>query len=197
MNYKKRLIVVAMSFVFGLFSSPSVALAATNSELCVTEGYSCASDGYSGWDPYGYYRAASFDSAGRRHNCTSYAAFELQWYTPFDSRYSNLGDASSWASLARNLGLTVGPIAHIGDIAQWNFGHVAVVEAVNYKSNGSISSIVTTDDNYGRKVTTRKILYPGETGVISYPDNFISFPRFTGGGSAKPYVATKTTPAVG
>lgn len=177
------------------FSNPSAAISLSNKETCVSSAYSCASNGYSGTDPYGYYNFSSVDSSGRLHNCTSYAAYQLQWYTPYDSRYSGFGDASMWASRARNIGLTVGSVAHVGDVAQWNFGHVAFVEEVYYKSNGAVSYIVTTDDNYGRQVTTRKILYPGISGVIQYPDNFISFPSFGGGGTRPPVAAI--TPSTG
>jgi surface antigen len=173
---------------FSTFASSSAwASSRVGSEICISNGYSCQSWGYRGADPYGYYHFSSTGSNGTKHNCTSYAAYMLGMFSPYDSRWGSLGDATTWASRAKNYGLPVGKIPHVGDIAQWNFGHVGSVEDVILGSNGAVISILVTDDNYNRDVTTQKILYPGDTNSsVPYPDNFITFPALTGGGGGKP-----------
>jgi len=116
--------------------------------------------------------------------------------SPYDSRWGLLGDASQWAIRAANYGLKVSKQPSYGAIAQWNFGHVAYVEQVHYNSAGVIDSFEVTDDNYNRQVTTHKVIYVGvSAGDITYPDNFITFPAYSGGGgSSKPPVALGPTP---
>ncbi len=182
--FRKLIVFALVSLSPTIFST--AAMAATNRESCVRSDYGCQSWGYSGWDPYGYFNYSSVASDGLLHNCTSYAAFVLSQTTPYDGRWATLGSATTWASRAASYGLPVGTFPHVGDIAQWDFGHVAYVEKVLKSSSGQVLSIETTDDNFGRQVTTRKVLYPGSVGVIAYPDHFITFPQYGGGGSAIP-----------
>lgn len=131
------------------------------------------------------------------HNCTSYAAYMIWMTSPTDSRWSTLGDASTWASRAASYGLPVGTVPHPGDIAQWDFGHVAYVESVTKDASGAVTSIEVTDDNYNLLVTTHKFLHPGQTKYISYPDHFITFPKLVGGGGARPPIAMIAVPGPG
>lgn len=182
----RRTLAIGLIAVSPSFISTAAMAASGNVETCVSSSYSCQTWGYTGSDPYGYFHYSSTAPDGLLHNCTSYAAFMLGLNSPYDGRWATLGSAVTWATRAAGYGLTVGTVAHTGDIAQWDFGHVAYVEQVNRNSAGQITSIETTDDNFGRMVTTRKVLRPGATGVVSYPDHFITFPSFGGGGSAIP-----------
>ena len=42
-----------------------------------TQSYACTTGGYAGGDSWGYAPYGSVDGAGRRHNCTTYAAFKV------------------------------------------------------------------------------------------------------------------------
>ncbi|HEU5149778.1 MAG TPA: CHAP domain-containing protein [Iamia sp.] len=138
-----------------------------------TSTYSCTGGGYAGVDPWGYHGSSSTDAAGRKHNCTAYAAFRA---AKNGSRHPgrNLGDASAWASNARAAGFVVDQKPAVGAIAQWNAnvggagssGHVAYVEQV------TTSHIVISDDNWGRNVTTRQRIPRNSAG---WPSNFIHF----------------------
>jgi len=124
------------------------------------------------------------------------AAFIIGEIGPYDARWGTLGDASTWAVRAASYGLKVSKTPAAGTIAQWDFGHVAYVESLNYDSTGKLVSFVIIDDNWGLQVTTSRTIYVGQNqGVISYPDNFIEFPRYTGGGGGKPPVALGATGA--
>lgn len=166
-----------------LVSANAAFAVGVTTETCVSSAYACQTWGYTGTDAYGYYHYSSVGANGTLHNCTSYAAYVLSYTTPYDARWGTLGDASTWASRARGYGLPVGNTPHVGDIAQWNFGHVAYVESVAKDASGHVTSLVVTDDNYGRAVTTTKTIYVGSVGgAIAYPDNFITFPASGGGG---------------
>jgi len=172
------------------------AMAATtaNAESCTSAYYSCQTWGYSGTDYYGYFNYSNRAANGSLHNCTSYAAYMIFLTSATDNRWSTLGDASTWATRAASYGLPVGTVAHAGDIAQWDFGHVAYVESVTKDSTGKIIEIEVTDDNYSRLLRTRKILHPGQTSVMAYPDHFITFPKLTGGGGGRPPIAMIAVP---
>src|SRR5262245_10922447 len=62
---------VAMAFTTAV---PAEAMAGATYLCGPTSDYSCTGGGYAGWDPWGYSASSSIDGAGRRHNCTSYAA---------------------------------------------------------------------------------------------------------------------------
>ncbi len=133
---------------------------------CRAGDYSCGSGGYSGSEPWGYYTAyGSVDGAGRRHNCTTYAAYQMA-RAGVSNPGRNFADATSWAYNADKIGWPVSQQPAIGAIAQWNdgSGHVARVEAVD--SGG----ITVTDDNFRLNVTTKKRIAFGSVG---WPDNFL------------------------
>ena len=140
--------------------------AANGTVTCKSTEYACTVGGYSGSDPWGYSGSSSFGTNGTKHNCTSYAAFRL--HQNGVTNPGNLGDAFNWAVNARAKGIPVDGTPRVGDIAQWNSGHVAYVDEV-----GS-GYIVVTDDNYGLNYTTRKTITAG-TSYPAWPDNFIHF----------------------
>ena len=164
-------------------AAPAQAAGPTPNTLdCTSVSYACTTDGYSG-TAMGY---TSGYLTNDGHNCTMYAAYKVYLYKSYNSRYAQLGDASTWASRARAIpGVRVSTTPHALDVAQWNFGHVAWVESVQTNSLGQITGIVITDDNFNLKITTRKTLHPGATNYLSWPDNFITFPAY-GGGSGGP-----------
>ncbi|WP_442965632.1 CHAP domain-containing protein [Rathayibacter sp. Leaf294] len=130
------------------------------------DSYGCTGGGYTGTDSWGYSNSSSTASNGTKHNCTSYAAFRVAQNGARNP--GNLGSAGSWDDNARKYGIPVDGYPRVGDIAQYNSGHVAYVEEVG---NGYI---VTTDDNYGYNYTTRKRISAGST-YPQWPDNFIHF----------------------
>ena len=135
--------------------------ASSGTVLCKSSDYSCTTGGYAGKDSWGYWPYGSTDSAGRWHNCTTYAAFKLA--ANGAANPGSLGDASAWAANARSKGIRVDSTPAVGAIAQWNSGHVAYVEEV-----GS-GYVITTDDNYGYNYTSRQRRTPSS----GWPDNFI------------------------
>ncbi len=197
---KKRVITSAITLCFGLsFFAPGASAASPDnvflckeaSYKCVNEGYSGVT-GYSGFDgPYGY----DTDEFGAHimHNCTSYVAYRFYKIMGYrNPAYNRFGMAYDWDTNVKKYvpGSTVGSVPHVGDIAQWNFGHVAWVEHIEYTATGDVAWIVISDDNYGLKITSQRKLFPGQnSGVISWPDNFIGLPIFYGGGGGKPPVA--------
>jgi surface antigen len=193
---KSLKILSSIILIGGIVTTADSAYAAgLTTETCVSQSYACQSWGYTGTDNYGYFHFSSLGSNGTLHNCTAYVGYMLDFVTPYDSRWGTLGDASTWATRARGFGLQVGSVPHVGDIAQWNFGHVAFVEKVNRNSSGNVVSLIVTDDNYGRMVTTSKTIYVGSTGgAIAFPDNFITFPAYSGGGGRGPNPLSQTLP---
>lgn len=182
------IIPVALGLVFG---SPMSALAANvNEETCTASDYTCVNGGaagntgYSGSDgPYHY----DIDAQGVQiaHNCTSYVAYRIyKVMGRFDGAYNNLGMASDWDTKALGIAGTVfDSTPRVGDVAQWDFGHVAWVDRVQFDLSGNLAWFSVSDDNFNRKVTTRKKIYPGgDSPVIAWPDHFIRFPIFGDGG---------------
>ena len=100
-----------------------------------------------------------------------------------DPNYGKLGNASDWDTSAVQYGFPVGQVPNDGDIAQFdsNGGHVAWVEYVVYNANGSVSYIVTSDDNVSGYTTAKK-RFPG---TASWPDLFITLPALPGGGGPR------------
>ena len=196
---KKLLKLSALSFACAISMSIISALPATAAppSNCTSATYVCTTDGYAGRDPYGYWNYGVKDAAGRWHNCTSYAAFKISLYSPYNSSYAHLGNATTWATRAEALGLLVSTFPMEGDIAHWDYGHVAFVEDVVYNSSGVLLYIVTTSDNaselVANRVTTRRVYYPRNS---NYPDHFISFPQNgnAGGGSSRPNYNVYSTP---
>jgi hypothetical protein len=180
----KRTLTFSVSLVSALTvilsSTPALAAVPAN---CISSTYSCTSLGYAGYDPYGYWRFAALDADGRRHNCTSYAAYAMSELGPWNANYGKLGNASDWAERAATYGLRVSAIPTRYSIAQWNVdNHVGLVESVVYNASGTLSYIVVSSDNWGRLVTTRVVYYRWSDG---FPDNFIAFP-LNGGGGVRP-----------
>ena len=105
---------------------------------------------------------------------------------------------------ALKVGATVGHVPHPGDIAQWgkpsdlSEGHVAYVQEIKLDTFGNVNAIVISEDNGGLRITRRKTIYLSDTTTTSnylyWPDNFISFPVYTGGGGGRPPVALISTP---
>lgn len=188
------------------------AFALDNVEICTgTAGneYRCTAEwGYVGEDPYNVDRFSTETTTGTKHGCTSFAAFMVAMFSPWMSAISTFDSAQYWDTNASSrTSATLSSTPHVGDIAQWNadsgltFGHVAYVKTVVKTSAGAISYIVVADDNGGRLITTQRKLYPGvNTGTISWPDNFITFPKSApssggggGGGTMVPTFATLGT----
>ena len=191
--------VLGASIIFATGGSAAFGAVPQNEWLCNEPGYTCANKlyagltGYAGYDgPYGY----DIDPQGSHiaHNCTSYVAFRIyQLMGYYHAPYNRFGMAADWDVNVKKYepAAVIGKVPNVGDIAQWNFGHVAWVERVNYTASGAVSSVIISDDNLGLKFTSQRKLYPNQpVGVISWPDNFISLPLYGGGGSGNPYVAT-------
>ena len=187
---------ILSGLTFGLTGSALTTVATTTHQLPIqsksvmgvqflcgpTQAYDCTTGGYSGSEPWGYYTSfGSTDSAGRLHNCTSYAAFKVDAeHVKKPAWYDN---ANGWAKKASDAGTPVDQTPSAGSIAQWNgggYGHVAYVEAVD--STG----IVITEDNY---IDSTSKYYPGGyTAKIhidftsnALPDNYIHFSTSSGG----------------
>lgn len=188
---------VKVSFSLGLatalvlVTSASANASILNSETCIETTYYCVNSGsagltgYAGSDgPYAYDSGPG--GASIPHNCTSYVAYrfgKVMGY--FDSNYNHLGDAADWdvTAIANVPGTTFDDVPQVGDVAQWDWGHVAWVDRVEFDANGNLLWIAVSDDNYNRKVTTRKKIYPGiAANGVSWPSHFIRFPIFNAGG---------------
>ncbi|MBK7821191.1 MAG: CHAP domain-containing protein [Tessaracoccus sp.] len=151
------------------------------SHCYATRNQSCVSQwGYTGQRAWNY----PVDAYG--NNCTNYAAFRLS-ANGFQNP-GNLGDASNWATNARAKGLHVfagsGNSPRVGDVAQWNYGHVAYVEWVS--ADGSQFAISETGYEWNGYVSMsgRGIFGGGgKRNQAAWPDNFI---RFNGGSVPSP-----------
>lgn len=206
-----------MVAAIALVTMSSGAYASGNFEDCTApdaskgDTYLCTNlYGYYGEDGYNVDRFSTVASDGSKHSCTSFAAYMLYHENTHFAAISSFDSAQYWDSDASALpGVHVGTIPHLGDIAQWDadtalaYGHVALVTAVNM-AGGRVASVQTADDNSGRKITTTKFLFPGvNSGTISWPDHFITFPGFTGiyyppsgsAGGGKPPIAVAPTTA--
>ena len=150
-------------------SAPFTYCYSPNTQNCVSQW------GYSGQSTWGY----PVDSHG--NNCTNYAAFRLSQTGRVNP--GNLGDASSWAVNARAKGLTVFPgtqTPQVGDVAQWNYGHVAYVEWVSAdRTQFAVSETGWGPLNGFPSMSGRGIFGgSGRHNESAWPDNFI---RFKGG----------------
>ncbi len=205
MRFKKTVTLV-LSFAIS-FTYSQQALALSNSWVCTLTGpaydrYGCvAGYGYGGEDPYNMDRFSTVLADGTKHSCTSFAAYMLYYDNTYNAALGHFDSAQYWDTESVSMaGASLSLQPHIGDIAQWEAsspnrteGHVAVVESIDYASNGSVNFIITVDDNSGLNYATKRKLYPGVTsGVIPWPHVFITFPGFTGhlgplgGGGGKP-----------
>jgi surface antigen len=133
---------------------------------CKSSDYACTSNGYSGIDPWNFHNSSSFDGAGRKHNCTAYAAFQAARNGQANPGY--LGNANTWSANARAGGVRVDGNPTVGSIANrtvGDYGHVAYVEAVN--SDG----VWISEDNYGLNYTSRRFV----TFASGYFQSYIHF----------------------
>lgn len=195
-----KIILGAVAGITIAVSSSTGAFALDNVETCTgsaSNRYACTAEwGYSGEDPYNVDRFSSVSSSGTKHGCTSFAAFMLYINSPWMSAISTFDSAQYWDTDALSrTNATLSNSPKVGDIAQWDadpgldFGHVAYVKTVVKNSAGIVQYIIVADDNGGRLVTTQRKLYPGvTTGSISWPDNFITFPANSTGGSGGGFI---------
>jgi surface antigen len=133
---------------------------------CKSSSYECTSGGYTGVDSWGFHNSSSFDGAGRKHNCTAYAAFQAARNGQANPGF--LGNANTWSANARAKGIRVDGNPTVGSIANrtvGEYGHVAYVEAVN--SNG----VWISEDNYGLNYTSRRFV----TFASGYFQSYIHF----------------------
>lgn len=181
---------ILVSLVLGGLSTPTSA-ASLNETYCEKRSYMCVNEtvgqypivtGYKGSDVAYSYDVAP-DGSFIPHNCTSYVAYRFYKVMGYrDANYNRLGNAGSWATSATKYipGALVSGSPSEGDVAQWNWGHVAWVDYVEYDTSGRLSFIVISEDTYNLKVTRRRKLSPLVTD--EWPHNFISLPIFGGGG---------------
>jgi surface antigen len=185
----KKWLAVGLSVIL-LFLGNESAQATAFGTTCHSADYACTNSGYAGYTgydghdgPYGY--DTDYTNGGHLdHNCTSYVAWKIYKVIGYLAPYNTLGDAKDWAKRAPvNVpGAIVTKTPLVDYVAQWNFGHVAWVNYVNYDSNGKVLWIVVSDDNLTAKETRQHTLYPGQTSDVGWPDNFIDFPLYGGGG---------------
>jgi surface antigen len=171
-------------------SSSLSASAAANVTVCEEASYYCVNTGVSGVTGYsGSDGSSSYnydkDSQGNPipHNCTSYVAyrfFKVMGYA--DLKYGQLGDASQWdtTAITKIPGAVLYPQPYKGDIAQWNYGHVAWIDYVKYTAAGNVDYIVVSEDTFNLGVTRQRRLY--KSNLSAWPDNFIGLPIYGGGG---------------
>jgi surface antigen len=194
----KKISVVSSLTLASVFFSATGSLASESYETCVSEGYLCVFPyAYMGEDPYDVDRFNEPSPYNQtKHSCTSFVAWMLAAFKPPMPEIGTFDGAYKWDNDAVNrVGATLVTVPKVGDIAQWekfdpskptDMGHVAYVYSVNTWF-GVLKSIQVMDDNGGRYVTTKKILYPeSRNGTIPWPDHFIRFPDSrsgsTGGG---------------
>ena len=194
-NLHKSLVLVAVlcAITFG----SEAANAASDITICANTDFSCGLYGYAGGQ--GNY---TYGPANNGHNCTTYIAW-IFWnslpYTNTDPKFvqlNSLGDAASWAVKAASYGYSVSALPKSSSVAQWNYGHVAYVEAVSL-TNGVVSSITVSEDNIylsdpAVRYSRRRTIYKGSS---AWPNNFIDFGIVNGGsGGGKPPVMQIVTP---
>lgn len=175
----------------GLVVSSSLsASAATNETLCERTSYYCVNIGWSGATGYSGSDGSSSYSYDRNsqgnpipHNCTSYVAYRFFKVMGSASlSYGQLGDASEWdtTAITKIPGAVLYPQPYKGDIAQWDYGHVAWIDYVKYTPAGNVDYIIVSEDTFNLGVTRQRKLY--KSNVSTWPDNFIGLPIYGGGG---------------
>lgn len=99
-------------------------------------------------------------------NCTDFVAWYLGVSWSSFRFGSNGGNAAEWAAYAPNIGLQRTSNPSVGDVAWWggryrgDFGHVAIVSAVN--PNGTVTVVEYNGDgrgNYGVRSNVRPIAF--------------------------------------
>ncbi len=119
-------------------------------------------------------------TGGLPANCTWYASGRVKELGGrVDALSSMTGNAGTWGdNLSRGAWMPYEPL--VGDIAEWvGDGHVAVVEKVNYNSDGSILDIVISESNYAGSLHHIRTIRPGQSGAdaTGWPDRFIRVPK--------------------
>lgn len=158
--------VAALVVLTGLAVSAPEAGAATLTRECRANSIACISfSGYSGKSVWGY----PVNSSG--NNCVNYAAYRLSKNGV--KQQSAMGSGGSWATSARNRGITVDRTPATGSIAQWNYGshyapangHVGYVEEVT-------SSYIVVSDSAWSGYSSRMTIPRGDA---NWPSNFLHF----------------------
>jgi surface antigen/pimeloyl-ACP methyl ester carboxylesterase len=111
---------------------------------------------------------SSTNLGNAKGNCTWYVNGRLKELGYNSNTLDRLtGNASDWDDLARNAGIHISSTPQIGAIAQWEYGHVAVVEKVN-----SDGTIVISESSYAPG-TPYDYLYKSEVVSASNPNRYI------------------------
>jgi surface antigen len=135
----------------------------------------------SSWQNWSEYTSNNpFPDKGQ--NCTWYAYGRLKQLgyssTALDTM---LGNAGTWDNTAGN-GATVSSIPQAPCIAVWepgvggagSVGHVAVVEQINYNSDGSIKSILISESNWLEQQYDTRTIFRNDS---HWPSEFILVPK--------------------
>lgn len=116
-------------------------------------------------------------------NCTWYVNGRLQQLGYNTTALNKLsGNASEWDNQAAAAGIYMSNTPQVGDIAQWETGHVAVVEKVN--TDGTI--LISESSYTPNSGSAADYLYKTETISASSPSRFIRLPYSGAVGVVKP-----------
>ncbi|MEG4322119.1 MULTISPECIES: S8 family serine peptidase, partial [unclassified Microcoleus] len=111
-------------------------------------------------------------------NCTWYVNGRLQQLGYSTTALNKLsGNAYDWDNQAAAAGISMSNTPQLGDIAQWESGHVAVVEKVN--PGGTI--LISESSYTPNSGSAADYLYKTETISASSPDRFIRLPSSASG----------------
>ncbi|HAG79807.1 MAG TPA: hypothetical protein DCL61_01270 [Cyanobacteria bacterium UBA12227] len=109
-------------------------------------------------------------NSNAKGNCTWYANGRAKQLGRNAARVDRmLGNAYDWDNQARAAGITLSRTPQVGAIAQWEYGHVAVVERVN--SDGTI--LISESSYSNTSGTSWDFLYRTRTIRASEPSIFI------------------------
>jgi surface antigen len=112
-------------------------------------------------------------------NCTWYVNGRLQQLGYNTTALNKLsGNASEWDNQAAAAGISMSNTPQVGDIAQWETGHVAVVEKVN--PGGTI--LISESSYTPNSGSAADYLYKTETIPASSPSRFIRLPSSAASG---------------
>jgi surface antigen len=117
-------------------------------------------------------------------NCTWYVNGRLQELGYNSAVLNRLhGDANLWDDQARNAGILISSTPQVGAIAQWEYGHVAVVEKVN-----ADGTIVISQSSYSpNSGSPADYLYKPEESISAFsPSCYIIIPKNENNGSVIP-----------
>jgi surface antigen/pimeloyl-ACP methyl ester carboxylesterase/uncharacterized protein with LGFP repeats len=116
---------------------------------------------------------SSTNLGNAKGNCTWYVNGRLQELGYSAATLNKLsGNAQDWDNLASAAGITISSTPTVGSIAQWESGHVAVVERVN-----ADGTIMISESSYSSSSgSAYDYLYKEETISASSPTRFIIVP---------------------